>query len=67
MLRARQTDTLRSYSHGYEVPAGMNALTHSGKHTDTANAVPPTGTNKPAPITLDIMGCYMQTFAIILS
>lgn len=64
---ARQADIFQSYSHVSEVPAGMNALIHSGKHTDTANALPPTGTDKQAPITLDITGCYMQTFAITLS
>lgn len=63
---ARQADTLQSYSHRSEVPAGMNALMHSGKHTGTANGVPTTGTNKQAPITSDITGCYMQTLAIIL-
>lgn len=59
ILMARQADTLRSYSHRPEVPAGMNALIHSGKHTNTPNALPPTGTDKQAPVTSDITGCYM--------
>lgn len=67
ILMPRQGYTPQSYSHGSEVPAGMNALIHPGKHTDTANALPPTSTDKQAPITSAITGSYMKTLAIILS
>lgn len=56
-MMARQADTLRWYSPEFEVPAGMNALINAGKYIDTVNPLSPTGTDKQAPVTLQVVTC----------